>query len=194
MRDFMRTLGIATVMLTLPWACGCKSQDPAPPVRNDMTMESGVKSYDRLMIDPVEVTFDPASAHIQADPKEVKMLRDYMREAVVKAVKDRYKVVERPGTGVMRLRVTLTDVRKGEPLMHLHWSTKLLGLGLGGATMQSTLTDSVTDADLGTAFVSQKGNFFQLTEGLSKWGEAKAVMDAWAKEFRKKLDESRPKA
>jgi len=114
-----------------------------------------------------------------------------MREAVVKAVKDRYKVVDRPGQGVMRLQVTITDVKKGEPLMHLHWSTKLLGLGLGGATMRSTLSDSVTGEELGFAFISKQGNFFQLTEGLSKWGEAKAVMDEWAKEFRKRLDEQR---
>jgi hypothetical protein len=154
-----------------------------------MVLGPSAGSFGRVMIEPVEVDFDPASEHIQADPKEVEMLRDYMRNALVKALANRYPVVERPGKGVMQLKVTIKDVAKGEPLMHLHWSTKLLGLGLGGATMEATLVDSVTGAPVGSAFVSKKGNFFQITEGLSKWGEAQAVMDEWARDFRKKLDE-----
>jgi len=187
-----RAAGYVACLVGFGVLAGCQgSGGNGAGVRNETHVAQATGKYDRLLIAPVAVTFDPGSEHIQADEKEVESLRTYMREAVVKAVKDRYKVVDRPGQGVMRLQVTITDVKKGEPLMHLHWSTKLLGLGLGGATMRSTLSDSVTGEELGFAFISKLGNFFQLTEGQSKWGEAKAVMDEWAKEFRKRLDEQR---
>lgn len=189
MRGMRWGVSAAWLAVALAGMTGCKSGGPGSEPADRMTMGPTVGSYDQLMIDAVEVTFDPTSKDIEANAKEVEMLKDTMRGAVVKAVSDRYKVVENPGPGVMRVKMTIADVKKGEPLMHLHWSTKLLGLGLGGATMRGEMTDSLTGAELGTSFISKRGNFFQLTEGLTKWGEAQAVMKEWAKEFRKKLDE-----
>ena len=186
------TLALASGMAVVGAGCASTTGPGAAP-KDNMVMEPVVENYNKVTISAVEVTFDPASKDIEANPQEVQMLKDYMSKALVKQLSGRYTVVEEPGPGVMRLKVTITDVKKGEPLMHLHWATKLLGLGLGGAAMQGTLEDSTTGESLGFAFISKRGTFFQLTEGLTKWGEAKAVMDEWAKEFKKKLDEANGK-
>ena len=197
MRPNPRRLGIVLLWsVALVVTAGCQGQGGADAPVNRVTMGPTTGQYSRVIIDPVAVTFDPTSKDIDADAKEVEMLRTHMRDALVKAVgeKDGYPIVQRPGKGVLRVRTTLTNVKKGEPLMNLHWSTKLLGLGVGEAAMQSTMVDSLTGRQVGSAFVSNKGNFFQLTEGLSKWGHAKAVMDEWARELRKELDKAHGKS
>ena len=88
---------------------GCASTTgPGAAQKDNMVMEPVVENYNKVMISPVEVTFDPASKDIEANPQEVQMLKDYMSKALVKQLSGRYKVVEEPGPGVMRLKVTIT--------------------------------------------------------------------------------------
>ncbi len=66
--------------------------------------------------------------------------------------------------------------------------TKLIGTGLGGASMEAEVFDSQTKTQLGAIVQSQLGNRVSL-DGISTWGDAKAVMDDWAVKFRERLDE-----
>jgi hypothetical protein len=65
-----------------------------------------------------------------------------------------------------------------------------MGTGLGGASMEFEVLDSQTGVQIGAAIESQLGNRLSL-KGMSKWGDAKAVMDDWAKRLRARLDEAR---
>ena len=192
-RTMLTAVGVVGWCVLLSLSMGCQSDGSSSGPVRQVSMGPATSRYSRLMIDPVEVTFDPSSKDIKAKPEEVQMMKDHMREALVKATQDGYPAVSRPGPGVLRVKTTIVNVKRGEPLMNLHWSTKLLGLGIGEASLQTVMTDSVTGRQVGSAFVSNKGNFFQLFEGLNEWGHAKAVMDEWAKEFRKELDKAHGK-
>ena len=117
-------------------------------------------------------------------------LKNYMHSAVVDAVKDRYEIVYRPGPGVARVRIALTDLKQSRTAQNIMPLTKLAGTGLGGASLEAELLDSQTHKQIGAIVESQLGSRLSLA-GISTWGDAKSVMDEWAKRFRQRLDESR---
>lgn len=55
--------------------------------------------------------------------------------------------------------------------------------------MEAELIDSQTAKQLAAVIESQKGKRRPL-KGLSKWGDAKAVMKDWAKRLKERLDEA----
>ena len=65
---------------------------------------------------------------------------------------------------------------------------QITGVGLGGASMEAELLDSLTGEQVGAVVQNQKGSRLSMS-GTKEWGDAKAVMDEWAKRFRKRLDE-----
>ena len=148
-----------------------------------------LKNYSKFIIEPVVVHL-----HVDSKSKISKQdlidLKNYMHSALINAIKDRYEVVYRPGPGVARLRSAVTDLKKAKILMNIHPASKLIGSGLGGASLEAELLDSQSGEQIGALMESQLGERLSLA-GLTEWGDAKAVMDDWAKRFRQRLDESR---
>lgn len=153
------------------------------------------RRYSKFIIDPVVVHFHTGSKAIKERSKgklteqDLTDMKNYMHDAIVKAISDRYSIVYRPGPGVARVRVALTDLKKSNVLMNIHPGSKLLGTGLGGASLEAEVIDSQSGEQIAALMESQLGNRLSL-DGLSEWGDAKAIMDGWAKRFRKRLDEA----
>jgi hypothetical protein len=84
--------------------------------------------------------------------------------------------------------VALTDIKKSKIAQNILPQTKLIGTGLGGASMEAEVLDSQTKVQLAAIVQSQLGNSLSL-DGLSTWGDAKAVMEDWAVQFRERLDQ-----
>ncbi|MHC4749809.1 MAG: DUF3313 domain-containing protein [Planctomycetota bacterium] len=145
--------------------------------------------YSKFIIDPVDVHFHSGAKGTDTSSKELAELRQYMYTAIHNALLKRYSVVRQPGPGVARLRIAITDIKKSSPAMNVIPQTKLAGVGLGGASMEGELIDSRTGEQIAAVVQTQKGKRLSL-EGLSKWGDAKAVIDDWAKSFVKHLDEA----
>ncbi|MHC4648447.1 MAG: DUF3313 domain-containing protein, partial [Planctomycetota bacterium] len=116
-------------------------------------------------------------------------LKNYMHTALVKAIEDQYAVVYRPGPGVARARLAITDLKKSGIVQNILPIGKVAGTGLGGASLEAELIDSQTGEQIGALVESQIGKRLSL-DGYSTWGDAKAIMDRWAKQFRKRLDEA----
>ncbi len=151
--------------------------------------------YSKFIVDPVQVHFHTGSEAIEKRSKgklkeeDVRDLRNYMHASIIEALLDRYDIVHQSGPGVARIRVALTDLEKSEVALNIWPSTKLSGIGLGGATMEAEVVDSQTGKQIHALVELQKGNRFSL-DGISKWGDAKGVMDKWAKSLRERLDEA----
>jgi hypothetical protein len=73
--------------------------------------------------------------------------------------------------------------------MNILPQTKLIGSGLGGATLEVEMVDSETGEQIGALVESQLGKRLSL-EGVSTWGDAKGVMDRWANRLRQRIDEA----
>jgi hypothetical protein len=67
---------------------------------------------------------------------------------------------------------------------------KLIGAGIGGASMEAEIVDSMTGEQIGAVVESKMGTRMPFAN-LGEWDAAKQVMDDWAKRFKKRLDEVR---
>ena len=146
--------------------------------------------YSKFIIDPVKTHFHSGSKASEIPPQELEDMRSYMHAAVVKAISDAYTIAYRPGPGIARIRMAITDLKKSKILQNIYPASKLMGTGLGGASIEVEAIDSQTGVQLAAAMESQLGERFSL-DGVSTWGDAKAVMDDWAKRIRQRLDEAR---
>lgn len=149
-----------------------------------------LSSYSKFIIDPVAVHFHSIDEGTDISSEDLAKMRQHMYKAVYNALLKRYSVVRQPGPGVARLRLAITDLKKSSPALNVIPTTKLAGVGLGGVSMEGELLDSVTGEQIAAAVQSQVGERFSL-EGLSKWGDAKAVIDRWAEAFVERLDKAR---
>lgn len=197
-RPFVMTICIVGMV------CGCTAQrakrtgflsdysqlQPQSDVSYRYIAPGRLRDYSKFIIDPVTVHLHRRSAAKKKISEEnLTDLKNYMHTALVKAIEDRYEVVYRPGPGVARARVALTDIKKAEVLLNIHPASKLMGAGLGGASLEAELVDSQTGKQIAALVESQLGDRLSL-DGLNTWGDAKAIMDDWAGRFRRRLDEA----
>lgn len=184
--------------------CGCGSKS-APTVGflsdysklavvSDSTLrylpqEGGLRNYSRFIVEPIKIYFHEKSKASKIDEAQLEDLKQYMYWAIRNAFQGRYAIVGRPGAGVARVRIALTDLQKSNPVLNTLPQTKLAGVGLGGASMEAELVDSLTGRQIAALVETQKGKRLSLA-GMKTWGDAKAVMDDWAKRFRERLDEA----
>lgn len=151
--------------------------------------EYDLANYSKFILDPVEVHFHDEAEKPDMSRKELAELRQYMFAAVHNAILKDYEIVRRPGPGVARIRIAITDIKESTPVLTVLPPARIAGAGLGGASMEAEVLDSQTGRQIGAIIESQEGKRLSL-EGLSKWGDTKAVMNGWAKHFKERIDEA----
>jgi len=152
--------------------------------------------YSNIIVDPVEVHFHRGAKAIEhrtegkLTKRQITDLTNYLHSRIIKAVENSgMKVVYRPAAGVARLRVALTDIDRSTAASLLP-QAKLMGAGIGGASMEAEVVDSMTGEQIGAVVESKKGSKMPFAN-LGEWDAAKQVMDDWAKRLQKRLDETR---
>ncbi len=164
-------------------------------LKGAMSYENPSKSlgqYNKFMIDRVVVHFAPNAKGIGIDPFKVQQVADYAHRELWQALSIRYQVVNTPGPGVLRLRVALTDIKTNVRLMNIHPGTKLLGFGLGGASMEGEAVDSQTGERVLAVVDSRKGGINPLPSraAIDTVAHAKEVMRYWVKRFVGRVDKA----
>ncbi len=151
--------------------------------------------YSNFIVDPVEVHFHRGSKAVEHRTKgkltqrQVSDLTNYLHARIIKAVEGSgNRVVYRPASGVARIRVAITDIDRSTAASLLP-QAKLIGAGIGGASMEAEIVDSVTGEQIGAVVESKMGSRMPFAN-LGEWDAAKQVMDDWAKRFKKRLDEA----
>lgn len=150
--------------------------------------------YDSFIIDPVVVLFQRDPENPTFSDEEIEKLKAYVvKELTEQLTKDDgYSVVTEPGPGVARLRIGLTEVEETIGVLNITIYTKITGLGLGGASAEGEMVDSVTGEQI-AAMVRWGTGSRVLRAGLTPTGDAKIAIDKWAKHVRKLLDEQHDK-
>lgn len=66
--------------------------------------------YDKVLIERMRVFIKEEGPRKGVDPTDLKMLTDYFHEALAKEVAKSATLVDKPGTGVLRVRVAIVDL------------------------------------------------------------------------------------
>ncbi len=148
-----------------------------------------LEKYSMFIIDPVVVHFHARVKGTRANSQDLAHLKQYMYAAVRDAISDRYAIVAKSGPGVARVRIAITNIKASKVLQNIIPMAKVAGTGLGSASMEAELVDSQTGQQIAALVETQAGSRLSF-DGLSKWGDAEAVMRDWANRFRKRLDEA----
>ncbi len=159
---------------------------------NHLVYVSGnIGNYSKFIIDPIAMLYrQPEEKRIFSD-EELEDLQAHFKIAIIEALTedDGYPVVEVAGPGTARLHVGITDVDDTIGALNITIYTKITGAGLGGAAMEGELVDSMTGEQL--AATSRWGSGSRiLRAGFTHTGDAKILMDRWAKDLRDSIDEA----
>ena len=161
--------------------------------------------YNQIMLDPILVWYSAGADYKGISPDDLKAMTDYFRQAIIKAVGDAYPVVEKPGPGVLRVRIAITDLQPTKPALNTITSLTPAGLvlgtgagaagyvppGVGEAGIEAEFLDSATNQQV-AIFVDRKvGKKYDIVQGTTTWGQIQGAFDEWAKLFRQRLDEAR---
>ena len=150
-------------------------------------------TYKQFMIDPIAVYFAANAKGSGIDPEKLTVLTRYFRDNLTKRLRKNYRVVRAKGRGVARIRIAITDVEETDPLLNIHPAMKLTGAGLGGASMEGELVDSLSGRRLGAIVETRSGDRLAMAAGLSRLGHAKQVIDYWINRFVTNLDRAQGK-
>ncbi|MHC4587167.1 MAG: DUF3313 domain-containing protein [Planctomycetota bacterium] len=148
--------------------------------------------YSNFIVDPVEVHFHRGSKAVEhrtegkLTKRQMTDLTNYMHARIVKAVQQSgNRIAYQPAAGVARIRVALTDIDRSTAAS-LMPTAKLVGAGIGGASMEAEIIDSMTGEQVGAVVESKKGSKMPFAN-LGEWDAAKQVMDDWAKRLQERL-------
>jgi hypothetical protein len=147
--------------------------------------EAALAKYSRFIVDPIQTRIDDPDGALT--PDNVADLTSYMYDKMVKAVqKSGDQIAYRPAEGVARLRVAFTDIGKSHPISIVPWSS-IAGLGVGGASVEAELVDSITGQQIAAVVQSKEGQSKVPFTTLGDWTAAKQTIDTWAKNLEKRL-------
>jgi hypothetical protein len=147
--------------------------------------------YSTFIIDPVVMAYrQPPDKQVFTD-EELSELTAFYDQAVKEALsKDEgYPIVELPGHGVVRIRIGITDVEETIGVLNISIYTKITGMGLGGASFEGEIVDSVTGEQLAAVVRWGTGSRI-LKAGITHMGDAKIAINRWAKDLRAQVDEA----
>jgi len=150
--------------------------------------------YTKFYIEPVAMLFEQKE-NPTFSPDELDQLKTYLVVRLTQRLTedDGYEVVSEPGPGVAIFRLAITEVDASIAALNISIYTKVSGAGLGGIAAEGEIVDSVTGEQLAAAIRWGAGSRV-LKAGLTKLGDAKIVIDRWARDIRERIDEAHDRA
>jgi len=160
-------------------------------------------SYDKVLLDPVRVYTSPESGLGKVSREELQSIVNYFDASVRTALEADYKIVDKPGPGTIRIRIALTDAAgskeisdtisnvlpPGIAISLLKEAFTGKALGVGDASVEVELLDSVSDDRLAAAVDARVGG--KTFKGkFDKWDDVKKSIDYWSEKLRSRLADS----
>jgi len=152
------------------------------------------KSYDSVQIESVTLWVSDETRSLKNEERQ--MLTDLLYKAHNDKLAENFKIVDRPGPNVIRVRAALTQAKGARvalrtvssivPMMFV--MSTAVGLSadvaknVGTATLEAELLDSVTAERLAAA-VDQRAGTKSILAGkrtFQKWGDVQAACEFWA--------------
>lgn len=167
------------------------------------------KAYDKILLDPVRIYAAKDSAIGKLPREDLQSLVNYLDATLRENLKGDYEFVTAPGSGVMRLRVAITEAKGAKMLFDTFSTVMPPGLALssvkrlatgshtavGSVGVECEALDSVSQARLFGAVDARVGR--KVTgkfDKFSKWRTANDAFDYWAQRLQTRLAEERGEA
>jgi hypothetical protein len=165
-----------------------------------------LKDYDRILMEPVRVYVRPDTKLSQLRQLDIQDIINYLDSALREQLKGEYQLVDRPGPGVMRMRVAITEAEGGMVVLDTISSVTPIGLAINGIKRIATGTyaftgqmgieveflDSQTDTRLVAAVDRRAGEKISGEfDKFNKWRAVQGACDYWAVKLRHRLAETR---
>jgi len=146
--------------------------------------------YNAIYIESVSMWIsDESKKH---DPKDQQLLTDTLYKAMHDKLGEKFKLVDRPGAGVIKLRLALTEAKGARVVLNTlttaipqtRAAATVLGLGtdtaalVGTASMEAEATDGITNDRL-AAVVDSRAGTKGVTRMLFKWADVEAICNHW---------------
>jgi hypothetical protein len=158
--------------------------------------------YKKVMIDKVIFYFKDEKRQLGIKPDELKALASTFEKDLLDALKGAYPVVTEPGPDVLRIRIAITDVQAGNPVLGPASAVLPLGvaanalsnvttgesLSVGEASIEAEFIDSQTGKVVAAMMDRRVGSTYSTGTVGGKWGHAKEAFQDWAKRLRQWLD------
>jgi hypothetical protein len=154
--------------------------------------QNPLRNYNKIILSHVQIRLSKKGRDRGVDHKKLKELSSYTDEQLrAELTKSGYSVVLASGPGILLFRGVLTDVEPGVPLANIHPATVISGIGLGGASMEWELQDSLTGEVIVAIIDTRKGG--RGFDGFTKYGNAENVIEKWSKIMALRLDRAHGK-
>jgi len=123
--------------------------------------------YDRVVVSPVEIWYDPNSAYKGIRPEELQEITVAARELMIRRLAEKLTVVDRPESGSLMLQLALTNVYAKRPKRGVLASAPigLAKIGIkkargkdyvvAGAQFEAELRDAATGERIGAILVTE---------------------------------------
>lgn len=145
--------------------------------------------YSKILIAPMQFKLDPTLEAHQIKDEDREKLVDYFYKKLKKRLKKNFEIVDEPQEDTLLFRAAITDILPNKVHLNLHYSTTVYGAGIGGASIEAELVDSLTGVRVMAFIDARKGRRLNYTKGLTKWGHTKEVLGIWAKIIVRHLDQ-----
>jgi len=154
--------------------------------------------YTKVMIEPVTFWGDSSS---KVSVQDQQQLCSYYYNKLNEDLAKKFQLVDRPGPGVMTVRVALTDPTTATPVLRsvsvvvpqarLLNSVTNLATGsyafVGSAQSEAEIVDSQTGERLAAAVDKRSGGLSIKNADVWRWGDAQNAMDYWAQQMADRL-------
>jgi hypothetical protein len=139
-----------------------------------------------VLVEPVALAEDLETGDYHYEESDLRFVQERFRERVAEELAAGLAPAEEPGPGVLRLRLTLTEIRSNRrPLDRGPEAPRNVlsaSRGVGAAAMQLELRDSVGGELLLAAADRYQGWEFSGNQNLSTtWGDAERAFRAWGR-------------
>ena len=156
--------------------------------------------YNKLMLESVTFFFAEDSPYKGVDPVAMKELADLFNEEIINALEGMYPIVAEPGPDVVRLRIAITNLEQGRPVVSAVTAVTFSGpgrlnvvkkgvtgswVGSGATSAEFMAIDSMTDEVIGVARGDRSA---KLADRSDKWESAQDAFKYWAERIKSTLD------
>jgi hypothetical protein len=167
-----------------------RPDDARPGVFVFRAPDVDVTEYDRVVVSPVEIWYDPNSAYQGIRPEELQEITVAARELMIRRLAEKLAVVDRAESGSLMLQLALTNVYAKRPKRGVLASAPVGLAKIGvkkargkdyvvtGAQLEAELRDATTGERVGAILVTELA-----TPGADDmtWEQILEVLDRYAK-------------